>query len=72
MTDDRFFNECDELSLDEIYYKRGCRKNYIAGLTDALKIIEGMVEDNSAIQAWNFVAKRSAAAILHKIKDCEK
>ena len=59
MTDDRLFNEQES------------KYGYVDGLTDALKIIEGMVENNSIIQSWNFVAKRAGDAIRHKIKECE-
>lgn len=59
MTDDRLFNEQES------------KYGYVDGLTDALKIIEDMVDANSNIQAWNFVAKRAGDAIRHKIKDCE-
>ena len=43
--------------------------NYIQGLTDALELIDGMVDANATIQAWNFVAKRAADGIRKMIRD---
>ena len=56
MTDDRIFNEPKQSD------------DYIQGLTDALELIDGMVDANATIQAWNFVAKRAADGIRKMIR----